>query len=179
MTKNYPPLSKIFQDTVYQVYSDSGDSTIGLRAVNNFLDQYGPYAEALIFKARMLIAAGDDKQALGILHASKMIDEWKVEYAFDEAEILFRQGEKIEATHILATAIEFLLREALEGVENFLVCIDLIGKTREHVFQLIQHEMMRFLSKESSSLQLENVLPILQAHLTIEEHNESHEVVET
>lgn len=148
---------------------------VGLHFVNEFLGQYPYYSEALVFKARMLIALSRDEEALEVLHTVKRIDERRIDYAFDEAEILYRFGRKFEAIQIIRSASEFLLKEALEGVENFLICIDFIGEEREEVFTMIHKEMIRFLSKDTNSLNLDESISLLQKHAIIAENTDTDE----
>ncbi len=169
----YPRLSQLFQQEVLQTYfADGAAPDVGLQVVNTFLKSYPYYCEALIFKARMLIALERETEALEVLTAAKTIDEWRVTYAFEEAEILYRFGQKTEAAQRIQFASESLLREAKDGIENFLTCIDMWNEEREDVLHIIRQAMIGFLSGASSSLNLEAIIPILQQHVGIEETEE-------
>ena len=105
---SYPNLSEIFNNEVYKKYFDEGGNVqTALSLVNSFLNKYPYYPEAIIFKARMLIVAGELEHALEYLKIAKKIDKWRVVYSFDIAEILYKKGEKRNNT-ILENAVATL-----------------------------------------------------------------------
>ncbi len=166
---DYPAFSQLFEEHVRQQHIEQGfDPERGLTLVNEFLVHVPYYPEALLFKARMLIVLRRYAEALAMLTAAKNIDEWRVVYAFDEAEVLYKSDQKLQAIHTIQAATEYLLREALDGMKNFLVGIDVIGEERNDVLRSIRQEMIRFLSEDASSLNFDAILPFLQEHTFIE-----------
>ena len=139
----YPNQSAHFKKTVLNKYVEhDGDVEFALTLVDKFLSKYPYYTEALLFKARMLIARGKDKKALTILKAIKKIDEWKIEYTYDQAEVLFKLGQKKEAAKILKSTIELSLRNILEGTENFLRGVDFDSERMKPIQNMIKKEII-------------------------------------
>ncbi len=164
-SSEYPYLSNLFKKNVYKKYFDcGGDPDKGILLADAFLDSWPYYPEALVFKARMLIVKGENEEASEFLKAARRIDEWRINYLFDEAEILYKAGRKSDASKCLRTAVESLLKEGLRGVKNFLLSVDHCEtETRDTADRAIRKEMIRFLSDESESVDLDNFLSVLES----------------
>ncbi len=165
----YPDLSGLFKREVHQKYIEcGGDPDTALDLADSFLDRYPYYPEALIFKARMLMVKDNYPEALSYLEAAKKIDVWRVNYSFDEAEILCRFGRKRDAAQCIQSAVEFMLREMTEGVENFLTGIDFVSEEEEEAAcNIVREQMIRFLSGNSASVDLERIFSILDKHVML------------
>ena len=161
----YPNQSAYFKRTVLNKYAEhDGDVEFALILVDKFLSKYPYYSEALLFKARMLIALGKNKKALTILKANKKIDEWKIEYTYDQAEVLFKLGQKKEAARILKSTIELSLRNISEGTENFLRGVDFDSERMNPIQSMIKKEIIINLSKDKYALDFEKIIKALSTH---------------
>ncbi len=161
----YPNLSVYFKKEVLNKYIEhDGNVEFAVTLVDKFLSKYPYYSEALLFKARMLIALGKEKKALTLLNATKKIDEWKRDYTFDQAEILFKFGERVEAIEILKSSIELSLRDVLEGIENFLISIEFNSKTIKPIQKMIKKEIIKSLSNKDYALDFEKLKQVLIEH---------------
>jgi len=120
----YPFLTRTFKKVYKGYLEDSGgDPYVGLNLVDTFLKRYPYYTEALVFKARMLIAIGKHKEAFKFIKIAKRIDEWNKCYIFDEAELLYKNDGKIAIDNLLKQ-IEDLVSQINNGIHNFLLSID-------------------------------------------------------
>jgi tetratricopeptide (TPR) repeat protein len=160
---NYPELSKIFDSDVHRKYFDSGaDPEDGIILVDRFLAKYPYYPEALLFKSRMFIVKGYYEDALSYLDVVARIDKWRAVYLFDKAEVLYNIGQRQEAIVAIVHAIQSLLGETLDGIDNFLLSIqDCTTNTRIATKRYIINEMIGVLSSKSNSLVLDNILSLI------------------
>ncbi|GBC59972.1 hypothetical protein DENIS_0914 [Desulfonema ishimotonii] len=159
---SYPNLSEIFNNEVYKKYFDEGGNVqTALSLVNSFLNKYPYYPEAIIFKARMLIVAGELEHALEYLKIAKKIDKWRVVYSFDIAEILYKKGEKRKAIGYLKFAFESLFDEAIHGLENFLISIELNEDKENEAISFVKKEMIKYVKNDSESISLDRMLSML------------------
>jgi hypothetical protein len=142
---------------------------MALSFVNEFLDDYPFYPEALLFKARMLIALGRDKEALIWLETCEMFERWGITYSYDKAEVLFRIGKKIEATRLIRSEIEISLRNILEGIENFLLGADFDLEEMNVIRDKIKREIVLYLSNKKQSLDFKSIIQILRNHKVLSE----------
>jgi hypothetical protein len=142
---------------------------MALSFVNEFLDDYLFYPEALLFKARMLIALGRDKEALIWLETCEMFERWGITYSYDKAEVLFRIGKKIEATRLIRSEIEISLRNILEGIENFLLGADFDLEEMNVIRDKIKREIVLYLSNKKQSLDFKSIIQILRNHKVLSE----------
>jgi hypothetical protein len=142
---------------------------MALSFVNEFLDDYPFYPEALLFKARMLIALGRDKEALIWLETCEMFERWGITYSYDKAEVLFRIGKKIEATRLIRSEIEISLRNILEGIENFLLGADFDLEEMNVIRDKIKREIVLYLSNKKQSLNFKSIIQILRNHKVLSE----------
>ncbi|QTA84142.1 tetratricopeptide repeat protein [Desulfonema magnum] len=172
---DYPSLSDLFRNNVYKKYFDGGgDPNNGILLVDAFLDSWPYYPEALVFKARMLIVKGENEKASEFLKAARKIDEWRINYLFDEAEILYKTGKKPDAVRCLRIATESLLKEGQRGVKNFLLSLDNCGiRLRDIAERAIRKEMIRFLSDESDSVDLDEFLSVLESEYKDTDKNDT------
>jgi tetratricopeptide (TPR) repeat protein len=161
----YPNQSAYFRRTVLNKYIEHGGNVeFALALADKFLSKYPYYPEALLFKARMLIALGKNKKALTVLKAIKKIDEWKIEYTYDQAEVLFNLGQKKEAAKILKSTIELSLRNISEGTENFLRGIDFCSDEMKNIQKMIMKEIIINLSKDKYELDFKKIIKALSTH---------------
>lgn len=156
---NFEDISEIFKDEVYKKYFKfNGDPNKGLELVDNFLEKYPIYPEALIFKIRMLISHGDYEQALQYIDAVKKIDRWRIDYLFEKAEIFYKIGKCDEAIECIIYALEHLLSEAINGVKNFLLSIDNLNSTqRDKLEKEIFFEMKKFISNDQHKIKIDKL----------------------
>jgi tetratricopeptide (TPR) repeat protein len=170
----YEKLPDSFKESVYKKYMDhNGNPEIALSFVNEFLNDYPLYPEALLFKARMLIALGRDKDALICLKTCEIFDRWRIACAYDKAEVLFRIGKKSEAIRLVRSEIETSLRNVLEGIENFLLGVDFDLEGMNVTRDMIKREIALYLSNKKKSLDFKNVNQMLRNHQVLSKKGKS------
>jgi len=161
----YTKLSEYYKEAVYKKYMDhNGDPELALSFVNQFLRDYPFYPEALLFKARMLMALSREEEALVCLEACEMFGKWGIVHIYDKAEVLFRLGRKTEATKLIKSYLEASLRDVTEGIENFLLGIDFDLDEMNVVRDMIKKEMIQYLSNKSDSLDFKKIIQVLKNH---------------
>lgn len=166
----YVKISESFKEDVYLKYMNHyGDPEMALSFVDQFLKDYPFYPEALLFKARMLIALSREKEALAWLEACEKFERWGVVYKYDKAEVIYRLGQKSEAVSLIKLQVETSVRDILEGIENFLLGIDFDLDGMNHIRDMMKREIILYLSKESDSLDFKNIIQILKNHQILSE----------
>lgn len=161
-------ISDRFKEDVYEKYiAHNGNVKYGLTVVDAFLKIYPYYPEALLFKARMLIALGRDDEALYWLETCEQYIHWNVECKYDKAEVLFKLGEKTESVTVITDKIEISLRDMLDGIENFLLGINYDINCVSSIKREIIAKMIRYLSNDSKSLDIDSILDLLKDHKTL------------
>jgi len=162
---NCPNLSAYFRKQVLNKYSEhNGDVKFAVTLVDTFLEKYPCYPEALLFKARMFISLGKDKEALRLLRTVEKLDEWKREYLFDQAEILFKIGKKSESIKTLESAVELSIRDVIEGIDNYLRGIDFVTEQMKPVQKILKKEMIEYISQKNKRLDFVKIKDILKEH---------------
>lgn len=148
--RKYPRLSKKFNH-IYKFYFEKGaNPLLALKKVNFFLKKYPLYPEALVFKARMLIALSKHKMAMRYLKIAQMIDEWNLVYAFDMAELLSLMKKNNHAIDIVLNTIKKLIQEALFGTENYLLSLHCSSKKKAKLQNLINTYTSMLILKNDS-----------------------------
>lgn len=151
--------SDMFQHVVDEYFNAGADPSTGVNLVDEFLEGNPHYTEALIFKARMLIALEEYDNALMLIDLCKKIDKWKRAYLFDEAEILYKQNKKTEAIKCIEDALRFQIFECIDGVRNFFVGIDLAED--EPSLSIVKNQIVSLISGNNDSFTLEELNKIL------------------
>jgi tetratricopeptide (TPR) repeat protein len=158
---DYPPLSHKFKQVYKKYFANNADPFEGLKFVDDFLTKYPYYPEALVFKARMLIALSKNKEALQCLKAAQKIDEWRVIYAFDQAEILMQRDRQDEAIDCVWSAITSLLKEAMRGTSDYLLSINCSSDDRKKAEELLKQDMIKLISGNRKTSNLREIKKIL------------------
>lgn len=138
---------------IYRQYLEDGggDPTLGLKLVTNLLTEYPYYTEALLFKARMLMARGCYEKAEECIKDIKRIDHWDKSYIYDEAELLYRKDAKAGINYI-HEQLEELIKDIVNGIDNFLLAAN--EDDREHIqSELLNAVITAFKAKWKESIQ--------------------------
>jgi hypothetical protein len=116
----YPKISKELR-AIYKKYFDSGaDPSYGIELIDQFLINYPYYTEAILFKARMLIAMDKFKEAAKYINLIKILDEWSTSYIYDEAELLSHHDENIAIDYI-CQKLKLIIDSMSAGIRDFLI----------------------------------------------------------
>jgi tetratricopeptide (TPR) repeat protein len=109
---------------IYEKYfiDGGGDPAYGLALVDKLLEEYPYYTEALLYKARMLMANENYDEAEKCIQKLKSIDHWNKSYIYDEAELIYRNNNKAGIDYI-HDQIGEVIDNAVSGLSNFLLSI--------------------------------------------------------
>src|ERR1039457_4039861 len=92
-----PNTSKEMQKIYDKFWDVSGDFRTLLPRIDDFLQKYPNYTEALVLKARSLMGIGRNSEALKCLKMAKRVDKWRLIGRFDEAEIYLEKKKNEES----------------------------------------------------------------------------------
>ncbi|MBI5657058.1 MAG: hypothetical protein HZC44_09720 [Geobacter sp.] len=104
---------------LYEKFWETGDFIGILPHIDAFLSKYPFYREALIFKARSLMAIGRNNEALRCIKMAKRIDEFGLIGRFDEAEIYLKKRKKDESIETYVEAVKSYATELQNGIDSF------------------------------------------------------------
>jgi tetratricopeptide (TPR) repeat protein len=116
-----PNISKEMK-ALYKKFLDSGDFAGILPDIDSFLNKYPYYREAIIFKARALMAIGRDNEALRHIKMAKRVEKAGLIGRFDEAEIYLRKKRKDDSINTYIQALEAYASELEDGIRDYLLC---------------------------------------------------------
>ncbi len=115
--KKKPSLSEQLRDAVDQ-YFEHPNPKFAVELASNLVEKYPYYTEALLFKARMLMAAGRRDEAQTCIETIKSIDCWNLSYIYDEAELLYYKDRKAGIQY-LQKQLEAVIDVVANGISNF------------------------------------------------------------
>lgn len=153
-------LTEFFKKSVYEKYFDGNcDATKGIELVDKFLNDHPHYAEALLFKGRMLIVNEEYEEALKYLEAAKNADQWRVAYAFDIAEIYLKTKQKNKAVKMIEFAIQSLLDEITNGMSDLLLSVDI--DYSQEIKDIMKSKITSYITGELDSIEFDELHKIL------------------
>lgn len=120
MKEKAPSLSEQLKGAIGHFYEDL-DPKFAVELVNSLLARYPYYSEALLFKARMLIADSRYDEAQACIETIKSIDHWNRIYIYDEAELLYRKDEEA-ATKYMEMQLKSVIEDIVSGISSFSQC---------------------------------------------------------
>lgn len=150
-----PNISKEMK-AIYGKFMDSGSFEEALPHIDTFLEKYPNYTEALVFKARALMALGRNSEALKCLKMAQRADKWRLIGRFDEAEIYLEKKKTEESIKKYVEAVEAYATELKNGIDGYLLCCNPV--TRERIEELTCSALTEFFSKDTESRPFERLL---------------------
>ena len=117
--KDSPNISKKFQKVYEEFFEINGDPKLAIKLIDNFLKDVPHYPEALIFKARMLIALGKNDKALKVIQSAEKYDKWRLIGKFDKAEAYLEKNDKNKSIAAFINAITLYQDELQNGIDAF------------------------------------------------------------
>jgi tetratricopeptide (TPR) repeat protein len=142
-----PPIAKEMQ-SIYGAFLDSGgDFENTLCLLDDFLEKYPHYTEALVLKARALIAVGRRGDALKCLKMAKRIDKWNQNGRFDEAELYLERTNTDKSYETFVQAVKSYATDLKDGIDNFLLCCN--SGNRNKIEAMTRKVLSQFFEKET------------------------------
>ena len=130
---------------LYEKFWETGDFVEILPHIDAFLSKYPYYREALIFKARSLMAIGRNNEALRCIKMAKRIDEFGLIGRFDEAEIYLKKRKKDESIETYVNAVKAYATELQNGIDSYTLSCN--PGNRERLKELTRQALSDFFLK--------------------------------
>jgi tetratricopeptide (TPR) repeat protein len=150
-----PNISKEMK-IIYGKFMDSGSFEDVLPHIDAFLEKYPNYTEALVFKARALMALGRNNEALKCLNMAKRADKWRLIGRFDEAEIYLEKKKTEHSIKKYVEAVEAYATELKNGIDGYFLCCN--PETRERFAELTRSALTEFFLRDTENTPFENLL---------------------
>jgi len=150
-----PNISKEMK-AIYGKFMDSGNFEEAMPHIDAFLEKYPNYTEALVFKARALMALGRNNEALKYLKMAKRADKWRLIGRFDEAEIYLEKKKTEESIKKFVEAVEAYATELKNGIDCYYLCCN--PEIRERIEELTRSALTEFFSKDTENTPFEKLL---------------------
>jgi tetratricopeptide (TPR) repeat protein len=151
-----PNTSKEMQK-IYEKYWDiSGDFRTFLPHIDDFLQKYPYYTEALVLKARSLMGIGRNNEALKCLKMAKRIDKWRLIGRFDEAEIYLEKRKNEESIKAYVEAVKAYAVELKNGMDSYQLCCN--SESREKLKEITQQALADFFANDEENKPFEKLL---------------------
>jgi len=149
-----PNISKEMK-ALYAKFWKTGSFEQILPDIDTFLDKYPTCTEAIIFKARALIAIGRNNDALKCIKMGKRLDEWRLIGRFDEAEIYLNKQKKNESVNAYVDAVMAYAVELKNGIEDY--SINFNAAAREKIDGLTQEALAEFFTNDEENKPFEKL----------------------
>lgn len=130
---------------LYKKFWKTGDFVEILPHIDAFIAKYPYYREALIFKARSLMAIGRNNEALRCIKAAKRIDQFGLIGRFDEAEIYLKKQKKDESIETYVNAVKAYATELQNGIDSYTLSCN--PDSRERLKELTRQALSDFFLK--------------------------------
>lgn len=127
---------------LYEKFMDTGSFVEVLPHIDEFLAKYPYYREALIFKARSLMAIGRNNEALRFIKMAKRIDKYGLLGRFDEAEIYLQKKRKEETIETYVDAVQSYATELKNGIDSYALSCN--SESRDRIKELTQQALAEF-----------------------------------
>jgi tetratricopeptide (TPR) repeat protein len=118
--KDSPDISEKFQKVYQKFFEIGGEPKKAIKIIDKFLENEPYYPEALIFKARMLLALGKNNKAIETIELAEKYDKWRLLGKFDKAEAFLEKGETEQSITEFINAIQSYQNELQNGIEAYL-----------------------------------------------------------
>ncbi len=151
-----PNISKEMK-ALYKKFWKTGDFVAILPHIDAFLSKYPHYREAMIFKARSLMAIGRNNEALRCIKMAKRVDEFGLIGRFDEAEIYLKKRKKEETIETYINAVKAYATELQNGIDSYTLSCN--PDSGEKLKELTRQALSDFFLKADGDVRpLENLL---------------------
>jgi tetratricopeptide (TPR) repeat protein len=151
-----PNISKEMQK-IYDMFWDvSGDFKTLLPYIEEFLQKYPNYTEALILKARSLMGIGRNNEALKYLKMARRIDKWRLIGRFDEAEIYLEKRKNEESIKAYVEAVKAYAVELKNGMGSYQLCCN--SESKQKLKELTQVALTDFFAHDEENKPFEKLL---------------------
>lgn len=127
---------------LYQKFWVTGDFVEILPHIDAFLVKYPYYREALIFKARALMALSRNNEALRCIKMAKRVDKFGLIGRFDEAEIYLKKKKKEESIETYVDAVKSYATELQNGIDSYALSCN--SGSRERLKELTRQALSDF-----------------------------------
>ncbi|WP_223922930.1 M48 family metallopeptidase [Geobacter sp. AOG2] len=151
-----PNTSKEMQKLYDKFWDESGDFRKLLPEIDAFLQKYPNYVEALVLKARSLMAIGRNNEALKCLKMAKRADRWRLIGRFDEAEIYLDKKKHEESVKVYVEAVKAYAVELKNGMDSYLLCCN--SESKEKLKELTQQALADFFAQDEENKPFEKLL---------------------
>ncbi|MBK5275340.1 MAG: hypothetical protein JJE30_09855 [Desulfuromonadales bacterium] len=141
---------------LYGKFIDSGSFVETLPHIDAFLDKYPYYREALIFKARALMALGRNNDALRCIKMAKRIDKFGLIGRFDEAEIYLQKKKKEQSIETYVDAVKSYATELKNGIDSYTLSCK--SESRDRVKELTRQALTEFFLNDIENNPFEDLL---------------------
>lgn len=158
-----PNVSKEMQTIYKKLWDSNGNFKALLPDIDAFLDKYPIYTEALVFKARALMALGRNGDALRCIKIAKRIDKWRLIGRFDEAEIFLEKRKKELSVTMYVDTVKAYATELRDGIDGYLSCCS--TEVEDRIKKLTKESLIEFLfndGQDESFKKLQNSLLEMQ-----------------
>ena len=150
-----PNISKAMK-AIYGKFMDTGNFEEILPHIDAFLEKYPNYTEALVFKARSLMALGRNNDALKCLKMAKRADKWRLIGRFDEAEIYLNKKKNEESIKKFVEAVESYATEMKNGIDSYLLSCN--PESRDGIEDLTRSALTEFFLNDTANKPFEKLL---------------------
>jgi hypothetical protein len=140
-----PNISKEMQAIYRQLRDSNGNFEAILPLLDKFILKYPYYTEAIIFKARALMAVGRNAEAHKYIKMVTRIDKWRLNGRFDEAELLLEKKKKEVSLDIYVGAVKAYATELKEGIDSYLICCN--HESQDKIRELTQKALTEFFAQ--------------------------------
>ncbi len=145
---DFPNISKEMK-ALYRQFWRTGNFEDILPHIDKFLNKYPYYTEALIFKARALIALGRNNEALKYIKIASRVDKLHLIGRFDEAEIHLYKKKNKDSIKAYVEALKAYAVEMKDGMDGYLLCCN--SESKKKIKKLTQTALRDFFAHDEKN----------------------------
>jgi len=145
---DFPNISNEMK-ALYRRFWRSGSFEDILPHIDQFLNKYPYYTEALIFKARALMALGRNNDALRYIKIANRVDKLHLIGRFDEAEIYLEKRNNKESIKAYVEAVKAYAIELKDGMDSYLLCCN--SESKKKIRKLTQTALRDFFAHDEKN----------------------------
>lgn len=140
---------------LYRQFWRTGNFEDILPHIDKFLDKYPYYTEALIFKARALMALNRNNEALKYIKIACRVDKLHLIGRFDEAEIYLEKKNNKESIEAYVEALKAYAVEMKDGMDGYLLCCN--SDSKKKIRKLTQTALRDFFAHDEKNRPFEKL----------------------
>ncbi len=145
---DFPNISKEMK-ALYRKFMRSGNFEEIMPHIDKFLNKYPYYTEALIFKARALMALGRNNDALKCIKIAKRINKLQLIGRFDEAEIYLEKRKNADSIKAYVDAVKAYAIELKDGMDSYYLCCN--SESKKKIRSLTQKALADFFAHDEKN----------------------------